>query len=150
MGSGRSSFKSLGLPYVAGTGEIREGDCHLHPSDRAGLASFITAPSMGRPVGVAQPGGASDSLGSCRELTAALLGYPEVRGSNPRPDTLDIAPSSHWRKAAHCNKRCYTRRNTPRDGAADRWRRGFGFVPTASRGGDFECLTAGDRRCRDE
>src|SRR2546425_5105745 len=26
-------------------------------------------------------------IGFCRSLTAALLGHPEVRGSNPRPDT---------------------------------------------------------------
>src|SRR3989449_9071579 len=27
-------------------------------------------------------------IGSCRSLTAALLGHPKVRGSNPRPDTF--------------------------------------------------------------
>src|SRR5437879_13571485 len=26
-------------------------------------------------------------IGFCRSLTAALLGHPKVRGSNPRPDT---------------------------------------------------------------
>src|SRR5256712_4525276 len=50
------------------------------------VASFIKGRFMGR-----RRGGSAwwsvGLIGFCRSLTAALLGHPKVRGSNPRPDT---------------------------------------------------------------
>ena len=62
----RISYPDPGTAYTvrviwAATGNVA-GEIVIHTrTTEAGFASFIIAPPMGRPVGVAQPGGASDS-----------------------------------------------------------------------------------------
>src|SRR5438552_949181 len=124
-----------------GSGRLRLGSARVAERDRDGSnsgprSSSTRARSGGprilyyRPVhGPSRRGGSAWwSVGLIGFLPFPDRGAPGVSGgpgfeSPPRHSrhrTL-LRPE----EGGPCNKRCYTRRNTPRDRAADRWRRGL-------------------------